>query len=189
MRPAYQRFGADQALAAQAKLGLVVQAQFVALQSAAQFLFHGHALVDLEGQRAGIELAAVTALGLGLVHGRVGVLDQGGDVEAVLGVEADADAGADEELVVVELERCAEAFEQFLRDLFGVLRLVQAGQQDDEFVAAETGHGVDIAQLQFQACGDGLEQLVADRVAEAVVDLLETVEIEKQHGAELVVGA
>ena len=91
--------------------------------------------------------------------------------------------------MVVELERRAKAFEQFLRDLLGVLRLVQAGQQDDEFVAAETGHGVDIAQLQFQACGDGLEQLVADRVAEAVVDLLETVEIEKQHGAELVVGA
>ena len=43
--------------------------------------------------------------------------------------------------------------------------------------------------MLFQACGDGLEQLVADRVAEAVVDLLEAVEVEEQHGAQLVVGA
>ena len=42
---------------------------------------------------------------------------------------------------------------------------------------------------QLKAIKQALEQLVADRVAEAVVDLLETVEIEKQHGAELVVGA
>ena len=136
VRPAHQRFGAHQGLAAQAVLGLVEQAQFVALQGAAQLLLHGHAFVDLEGQRAGVELAAVAALGLGLVHGRVGVLDQRGDIDAVLRIEADADAGADEELVVIQGEGRAETFQQFLRNLLGVLLLVQAGQQDDELVAA-----------------------------------------------------
>ncbi|MNE16874.1 hypothetical protein D3C80_1098330 [compost metagenome] len=60
---------------------------------------------------------------------------------------------------------------------------MQAGQQDDELVAAQAGHGVDVPHLFFQALGDAFEQQVADRMAKAVVDVLETVEVEKQHGS------
>ncbi|MNS39414.1 hypothetical protein D3C72_716960 [compost metagenome] len=37
--------------------------------------------------------------------------------------------------------------------------------------------------MLLQAHGDALEQQIADRVAEAVIDVFEAVEIEKQHGA------
>ena len=76
-----------------------------------------------------------------------------------------------------------EAVEQLVGDRHGVVGLVQAGQQDDELVAAQAGHGVDVAQLLAQTLGDALQQLVADRVAEAVVDVLEAVQVEEQHGA------
>ncbi|MNP56140.1 hypothetical protein D3C76_1508430 [compost metagenome] len=59
--------------------------------------------------------------------------------------------------------------------------MLQAGEQDDEFVAAQARDGVDVAQLVLEAHGNALEQQIADRVAEAVVDVLETVQIEEQH--------
>ncbi len=60
---------------------------------------------------------------------------------------------------------------------------MQAGQQNDEFVATQAGYGVNVAYLLFQALGDALEQQVADRVAKAVVDVLEAVEVQEQHCA------
>ena len=62
---------------------------------------------------------------------------------------------------------------------------MQAGQKDDELVTAQSRDRVDIAQLFFQTHGDALEQQVADRVAEAVVDVLEAVEVDKQDGPQV----
>ena len=53
--------------------------------------------------------------------------------------------------------------------------------QDRELVAAEAGDGLVPAQRVAQALGDRDDQLVAGRVAEAVVDDLEAVEVEEQH--------
>ncbi|MNP72379.1 hypothetical protein D3C76_1689270 [compost metagenome] len=61
--------------------------------------------------------------------------------------------------------------------------MLQAGQQDDELVTPQARHGVDIAHLLLEAMGDAFEQQIAHRVAQAVVDVLEAVEVEKQHGA------
>ena len=167
----------------QADFRLVVQEQFFALDGAAQFVLQRHALVGLGGEVAGVAFDAVAALGLGAVHRGIGVFDQGGDVVAVLRIQAGADAGADKELVLAGLERWGEAVEQFIGQVFGIAGLLQAGQQDDEFVAAQARHGVDVAQLLLEAHGDVLEQQVADGVAEAVVDVLEAVQVEEQHGA------
>lgn len=181
--PAQEGFGADQAAAAQAELGLVVEAEFVAFEGAAQFVFQGHAFGGLEGEVAGVELDAVPAFGFGLVHGGVGVLDEGGGVAAVLGEAADADAGADEEFVVLGFEWGVEAGEQALGQLLGLFGVAQVRQEDDEFVAAEAGDGVVAAELVAEAGGDALEEDVADGVAEAVVDVFEAVEVEEQDGA------
>ena len=54
--------------------------------------------------------------------------------------------------------------------------------QDRELVAAEAGDGLVPAQRVPQPLGDREDQLVAGRVAEAVVDHLEAVEVEEQHG-------
>ena len=63
------------------------------------------------------------------------------------------------------------------------LRLVQAGvgQQDGELVAAQPGEEVAGPQGRAQARADLPEQVVAGVVAEAVVDLLEAVEVEQQQ--------
>ena len=55
--------------------------------------------------------------------------------------------------------------------------------QHHELVAAEAGDGVARPHERAQALGRLDEQLVADLVAQAVVDDLEAVEVEEQHRA------
>ena len=61
--------------------------------------------------------------------------------------------------------------------------LVGAGEEDGELVAAEPGEHVGLAHAHPQQRGDAAKQVVAGAVAERVVDVLEVVEVEHQHGA------
>ena len=55
-------------------------------------------------------------------------------------------------------------------------------EQDGELVAAQPGDGVAGAQARLEPPRDRDQQLVADQVAEAVVDDLEAVEVEEEDG-------
>ena len=61
------------------------------------------------------------------------------------------------------------------------LLTVGIDQQDDEFVAAQSGNGVFGTHAFKQAHGGLLEQLVAGFVTERVVDHLEVVEVDEHH--------
>ena len=52
-------------------------------------------------------------------------------------------------------------------------------EEDGEFIAAETRHGVALVHAAAQALGHDLQKPVADVVPEGVVDVLEPVEVEK----------
>ena len=56
-------------------------------------------------------------------------------------------------------------------------------RQDRELVAAEARERVALAQAGRQRARDPHDQLVAGAVAEGVVDLLEVVQVDHQHGA------
>jgi hypothetical protein len=87
-----------------------------------------------------------------------------------------------------------------VRHVEGVFHPLQVGNQDGEFVAAQARqvlpaglhslgaqHQVAGADGFAQALGHGLEQMVADVVAQRVVDALEGIEVHEQHGEFLVV--
>ena len=73
-----------------------------------------------------------------------------------------------------------EGVAQAVRHQIGI---VDAGirQHDDEFLAAEPPDQIGLAQVRLRGPGEDLQHLVADRVAEAVVDRLEMVEVDQQH--------
>lgn len=56
----------------------------------------------------------------------------------------------------------------------------QARQQNDELVAAQACDGVDVAQGLLEPVCNAFEQQVTDRVAQAVIDVLEAIQIEEQ---------
>jgi len=62
-------------------------------------------------------------------------------------------------------------------------RVIESARRDDgELVAAEAGHQVVAAQGAGEPLSDAADQLIAHRVTERVVDVLEMVEIDVEHG-------
>ena len=59
--------------------------------------------------------------------------------------------------------------------------MLDFGKQHDEFIAALPADRVRGAHAIHQPLGDGLKKLVADRMSQRIVDVLETVQIQKQH--------
>ncbi len=92
-------------------------------------------------------LAAV----LGAVHGRC--RRSCCSVDGVLSVpriEADADAGSQEQLVAFDLERIPQRIQQLPSDLQGVVGLTQPGEGQRELVAAQPRQSVALAEALLQ---------------------------------------
>ena len=135
------------------------------------------------------DLVAVLAARLGVVHGGVGVVEQ------VLGplrrrlLEGDADARGGLDLVALDVERPRHGLLEALHHHSGVGAGPDAVQQHHELVAAEPRDrvaleprdAVGLAQGIVEALGDPDEQLVAHEVSQAVVDLLELVDVHEEH--------
>ena len=161
---------------------LVIRPQHVVLDRVAQ--------VDLDlaaalgaGVHSGLEEAEGAArVVLGARQRHVGVLQQLLGFVAVAGRHRDADAGADDDGMAVEQIGIADRLQQPLGEQHGILGPRQPALDDREFVGVEPGQRILLAQRRAQALGDAAQQLVADAVAERVVDRLEIVEAEHQHG-------
>ena len=127
------------------------------------------------------QLDAALAVGLGRVHGEVGVAEQlvGRGVRAA--PDRDADAGPRVDLAPFDQHRFVQGVEDALGHLDDGGRIRSVLQQDGELVATEPRRGVARAQATAQPVGDGTQQLVAGTVAEAVVDHLEVVEVDEGH--------
>ena len=182
MTPARESLHGHHPAGAQVDLGLIVQAELVARQGVAQRVLEQQALKDARGQGRLEELIRVAPARLGFVEGAVGVHEQGIDVRAVAGVQADADAGRHHKLVAADHDRLRDATEQILSGHHGALRVDLALEQEHEPVAAQTRHRVAAARRLAQAPGELEQQLVAHRMAQRLVDVLEPVEVEHQHG-------
>ena len=63
--------------------------------------------------------------------------------------------------------------------------LLNIGLNDRKLVAADARHRVGFANASAQPVGNGLQQLVADLMPERVIDTLETVQIDAEHGEAL----
>jgi hypothetical protein len=75
------------------------------------------------------------------------------------------------------------AAEHFARDPRGVLRVADLRDQDHELIASDACQRVLFTDRGAQPLRALPQQLVAHRTAQAVVDGLEAVEVEEQHGA------
>ena len=189
VRPAAQGLEAGERAGGEVELGLQPGLEAGFVHRVTQRVLQPHAVAGGFGLLFGVALDVVAALTLGLVHGGVGVADQGLGVVAVLREDADPEAGADEEFLMIDGQRRGQAGEDALGRAGGELLVVDVFDQDHEFIAAEAGDGVLLAHAVEQARGDLLEHRVAHRVTKGVVDVLEVVEVEKHHRHHVVVPA
>jgi len=70
-----------------------------------------------------------------------------------------------------------------------VFRMADLRKQDYKFISALAADSVGIANAGQQSLGNGLKKLVADGVSQRIVDVLETIQIQKEHGKGSVLAA
>ena len=149
-----------------------------ALDGAAQFAFQRQAVGLARAHRRLVDVDAVAADALGMIHRKLGVLDDlVGQLRLRIG-QREPDRGGQEDLAVVEGDRRADG----LADGFGeggdARRILLRHQDQAELVAGEPRQRV----LRFQDAGQPPRQRqqdgIADRDADGIVDLLEAVEVD-----------
>ncbi|KQV49488.1 hypothetical protein ASC95_18005 [Pelomonas sp. Root1217] len=162
-------------------LGLVVELQLP--------LLDGQAQVDQQVElllRAFVHMRLVQRIGaaagaFGGVHRGVGVHDQLVPV-AVVGVGGDADRSGQDNPPATDLKRDRQRRDQAAGQADAVRQAADVLHQQHELVAANASHGVGVARRDPQTRGDLFEHRVAGSMAERVVDRLEAVKVDEQHG-------
>jgi hypothetical protein len=127
----------------------------------------------------------VPPVGLDAVESEIGVLDEQVGIGAVARRQRDADAGGDVDALAGDVVGFADRIDDAGSQRLGLTGVVHVGLDDGEFVAAQARHQVGLAHATEQPSAHLLQQRIADRVAQRVVDALEAIEIEAQHGKAL----
>src|SRR5215204_4477615 len=180
MLPANQRLGADHLAAVEAHERLVEEPQLAALETVLELLLDRERVHRPLAHRHVEELGAGAAALLRAVHRGVGVLDQTRAVRVLARLrKRDPDGSGQPQLSAAGAEGPRDLA---LEPVGHADRLEYASDrlaEDGEPVAAEARHRVVRPERALDARGDLAEHLVAGRVAEAVVDPLEAVEVEE----------
>ena len=187
MLPAQQRFGGNHLAGSQFDLRLQVQAQLAVARGLTQFTQQRQRFLAAGIEPGLVDLAAA-ALPLGHIHRQLRAADQLAGVASVHRMQRDADAGAQVDGLVVDLQRLFEGALDAMRRLGGCRR-IGVRQQQRELVAAQTSRRVGVARAELlQPLGDVAQHAVAEVMTQHVVDQLEAVEVEHQDGTRLVRG-
>ena len=143
MRPAQQRLAGRDLLGLQVEQRLVVDLEGVVGERVAQVELEAAARLRRDVHVRLEEAPGAALVGLGPIERHVGVLEQVVGVGAVARRHGDADAGADDHLVAVDLVGLAERGDDALGERGGLLAAGRAGYcRIDELVAAEAGDDV-----------------------------------------------
>ncbi len=189
MAPAQQRFDPDGQPAGQVDFGQVSQLELVVGQRLAQLVFHLHTLDDMGIHFRAEEAERIAPVLLGMVHGHVGVAQQGIDVGAIAGTDADADRHRQADLLRSHLHRPRHRLHHAAGHVGRLVDPANVGQDHDKLVAALAADGIDPAHAAFQAPRHFPEHGVPGLVAKTVVDALEAVQVEEHHRHHAVLAA
>ncbi|MNM82125.1 hypothetical protein D3C81_941480 [compost metagenome] len=126
---------------------------------------------------------------LDVAHGGLGFFDQVNGLEPVVGVNADAQAGGDADLLAGDRLWAAHGTQEFFGDAAGLLGVVDVAEDHHEFVGAIAKDRVGLSHVLEQLLPDPFEHFVPCRVAQSVVDALESVQPEKHHHQMLVMAS
>ena len=181
MRPTHQRFEAGDAPARKIDQRLVIGPQRIALDGLAQLGFDLAAGLGARVHSGLEERECAARIVLGARQCEVGVLQKLLGFIAVAGRHRNADAGADHDGMPVQKIGIADGVQQAPRQERRILGPRHPALDDCEFVGVEPGQRIVVAQHRSQSLADAAQELVADAMAERIVDRLEMVEAEHEH--------
>jgi len=129
-----------------------------------------------------VERVGVAAHLLGPIQRLVGALEQFADILCVAREDRETNAGRRAQGVVGHGDRPAQRLAQAAHHHRGARGLAQVAEHKRELVAPHARHCVGLPHAGAQAVCDPLEQRVARRVPQGVVDALEAVKVDERHG-------
>jgi len=118
------------------------------------------------------DIKRVPATALGAAHCQVGIAEQFGCAQAIFRKYCDADARGDKDLVTGDLIRRAEGVQELLGLSTG---------HNGEFIATHASRQAAMARQASQSTTHRFQQLIASRVRERAIDLLESIEIDEEQ--------
>src|SRR5208283_6043358 len=111
----------------------------------------------------------------------------------VVRADCDADAGGQIDLLMVDIKCAADLIEKRTRERAQAGTVVDIARQivdeHGEFIAGEAADDRVLAQISREPFAQNLKSAVADRMAEGVIDFLESVQIEIQERERALVAA
>ena len=185
--PAEERFHPDDHSTGDLHLRLIYQEQLFSLQRQPQAVLQSQPLHHLSIHVFGEELEGIASLLFGAIHGRIGIFDQRLPVHSMFRENTDADATSHVEALIFNQEFSGHAVEDPVGGDGRFGNTLQGGQHDQEFVAAAAGHRIFFPDTPLEPFGNLLQEKIAERVSQRIVDDFEAVEIEKQNCDFLVV--
>ena len=178
MGPPQQRLDRRHRAGAQVKLGLVAKHELVLGDRGAQAVGEPEQVAVLVHGR--VIARVCVARELGAVHREVRPQHEPLGVLGVSRRVRDPDARSDLDTDGLELERILQRVAEPLRDRLG-LRRPGVQEQRRELVPAQAHQRIAVPQRLAEPLSQQTQQLVPDRVAERIVDLLEPVEVYEQE--------
>jgi len=161
--------------------GLEVELELLFGERGAQIAFHLATGPNLVVHRR-LEEVIAAAIRLGMVEGHVGHSDQLVEIEAVFRGQGNADAGSDFNAGAVDSIGLPDRFYQQFGETLGPARDIRDALDDSELVASQPRNRVALTDGSLDSRGDFLQQLVSGRVPQRIVDGLEMVQVDIQHG-------
>src|ERR1700674_2325456 len=129
-----------------------------------------------------VDLESTASVRFGLVHRRIGPRDYRFVGVGGIGKHGDSYARPDREAEAANGKRFVQCRYDSLSDDLGFPAGRGTLSNDSEFVAADPGDGVYIAHGCEQSLRDGAEQLITDFVPMGIIDDLEPVQVDEEHG-------
>ncbi len=158
-----------------------MEQEFVAFKRVMQTVLKRQSLHGPDIHLFCIELGIVAPDLLGSIHGGIGILQQRLVIFTILRVRRDANAACDVQFMFADVEGSRYRLENFLRNQGRFVFTPDFRQDQDEFVPTLAGYRVAFANAVGKAGGHLNQQRITNIVAEAVVDILEMVQIDEQY--------
>ena len=185
-QPPFRVVPSEQGLHAHYAVGLigqrlVVKHQLIAVQGFFQIAFHLHAVQGLSVHLFGKEPIPIPTVVLGGVHGHVRIFHQAFHVPPVIGKYADTDAHSGKYLVGVRSDGTGNGVQDFAGHAGHIDITTQVSENNRKLVSVEPEQVVRFPETSFKPAGHFFEQLIADIVAQGVVDLFKFIQIQEHQ--------
>ena len=178
MAPANQRFIADDAACGQVELRLIMQVEVAALECGMEFRFDPLALVRNLAHVRMEDRPVADAFGARVLERQVRAAHDEDRVHAVLRHGDQPGRDADRLEMGGKLVRTRRLFDEIFNQLFHRRRYEMVRIEQGEFACADAPDDDVVGKTAFQPPGKEGHQLVARRIADGVVDLLEAVDVQ-----------